>query len=114
MAKLSRAQFAIEPLPILDAIIMDHQVSTACIRKLPFQLRCLDPDCDECVGITMDLQFLWSSNVAPMLARSVLKILPIKSSAKEVETAAFGNIRPTDIDWDRLERGVSKSDCNLI
>ena len=56
----------------------------------------------------MDLQFLWSANVAPMLARAVIKILPIKTSAKNVETEAFGNICPTDVDWDKIERGSSK------
>ena len=86
IGKLNRAQFSLEPLPILDGIIMDNQVSTACIRRGPFQARCADPDCVECDGLFVDLTYLWSTNVPPTLARAVLKILPLKSRAKKAET----------------------------
>ena len=43
-----------------------------------------------------------------MIARAILKILPIKKSAQDVETKSFGNIRPDDVDWDKLQRGASK------
>ena len=107
-AKLSRAQFAIEPLPVLDAIIIGNQVSTGCVRRRPFQSRCLDLDCVECDGIFVDLTLLWSSNVAPILVRALLRILPLKKGSFKVETDGFGNIGPDDIDWDKLERGASK------
>ena len=79
-----------------------------CPRKLPFQGRCLDMDCDECEGVYTDLTFVWSLYVAPLLARSLLRVLPLKSASRSVETTGFGNISPEDIDWDKLERGASE------
>ena len=108
VAKLIVAQFAIEPLPIIDAVIIGHQVSTGCLRRLPFHNRCLDYDCVECDGIYLDLEHLWSINVAPTLARALLKILPIKKNFQYVETRGYGNISPEHVDWDKLERGLSK------
>ena len=102
------AQFAIEPLPVIDAIITTNHVSSGCVRRKPFQTRCDDPDCNECDGSIMDLTYLWSLFVAPMLARSLLKILPLKTESKSVETDKYGNISPDDVDWDRLERGASE------
>ena len=77
VAKLIAAQFSIEPLPVLDGIILDHQVVSNCQRRRPYEPRCRDLDCIECDGIFVDLTFLWSMNVAPMLARALFKILPI-------------------------------------
>ena len=102
------AQFAIEPLPVLDGIIIGHQVVSNCQRRLPYHPRCLDLDCIECDGIFVDLTFLWSLNVAPMLARALFKILPIKTSSRDKILKKFGNITPDDVDWDRLDRGYSK------
>ena len=102
------AQFSIEPLPIIEGIILDNQVATGCVRRRPFQTRCDDPGCLECDGAMTDLQFLWSLYVAPILARSLLRILPIKSQYRDIETDKHGNIRPDYIDWDKLERGASK------
>ena len=102
------AQFAIEPLPVIDGIITDQQVSTGCVRRLPFQTRCQDPDCIECDGSTMDLTYLWSLFVPPMLARALLKVLPLKTQYQKVESENYGNISPECIDWDRLERGASE------
>ena len=108
IGKLNTAQFAIEPLPVIDAIIIGHQVSTGCLRRLPFHTRCLDFDCFECDGIYLDLEHLWSINVAPTVARALLKILPIKKNCTFVETNGYGNISPDHVDWDKLERGFSK------
>ena len=108
MGKLMGAQFCIEPLPIIDGIIINHQVSTGCLRRRPFQTRCLDLDCIECDGVYFDLEYLWSMNVPPMLARALFKILPIKKEYQNIETEHFGNLSPNHVDWDRLERGLSK------
>ena len=86
---------------------MGHQVSSSCLRRGPFQVRCLDPDCVECEGIYLDLTFIWSLFVAPLLARSLLRVLPLKDGCT-AETHGYGNIGPKDIDWERLESGKSK------
>ena len=106
--KLIVAQFAVEPLPIIDGIILNNQVSTGCVRRKSFQTRCEDPDCIECDGKLMDLTYLWSMYVPPMLARSLMRILPIKTQYKNHETDKYGNISPECVDWDKLERGASK------
>ena len=102
------AQFAIEPLPIIEGIILDNQVSTGCVRRGSFQTRCDDPDCIECGGTLTELTYLWSIFVPPMLGRSLMRILPIKSQYKNDETNKHGNIGPDYVDWDKLERGSSK------
>ena len=102
------AQFAIEPLPVIDGIIHDNEVSTGCVRRGPFQTRCEDAECVECDGVLMDLTFLWSLFVPPMLARALLRLLPLKTRSKEVEIDKYGNISPEDVDWDKLERGASE------
>ena len=106
--KLIVAQFAIEPLPIIEGIILDNQVSTGCVRRGPFQTRCDDPDCIECDGALTELTYLWSIFVPPMLGRSLMRILPIKSQYKNDETNKHGNIGPEYVDWDKLERGSSE------
>ena len=110
MGKLNGAQFAIEPLPILDGIIIGHQVVSNCLRRPPFMPRCLDLDCIECDGTFIDLTYVWSMNVAPILARALFKILPIKTSSHDKVVKNFGNVSPDDVDWDKLDRGISKFD----
>ena len=87
---------------------MEHQVVSNCARRPAFQFHCLDLDCIECDGAFVDLTYLWSLNVAPMLARALFKILPIKTIAQDRIRKNFGNISPDDIDWDKLDRGYSK------
>ena len=87
-----------EAPPIIHGIITANQISTVCEKRKPFQLRCEDEECVECDGLYMDLEFVWSLYIAPLLARTVIGQLPKKKARKFVETDMFGCISPNDID----------------
>ena len=58
----------------------------------------------------MDLTYVWSLYLAPLLARKVLGLLPKRTNA---DLTNFGNIRPCDIDWDFLKNRNRKFFFNI-
>ena len=97
--KLIVIMFAIEPMPVLHGFLISHHTSTGCLRRGKFQLRCSDPGCFECYGVFIDLSNVWSLYIAPVIARVIIGLLPKKVDKDHVN---FGNICPSDIDWDKL------------
>ena len=102
--KLNAAQHAIEPMPIIHGIILANQPGSVCLRRGPFQIRCDEPTCWECRLQFLDLVHVWSVYVAPLLARHLISLLPLKKSRMHIVNIQFGNFSPDDIDWERLER----------
>jgi len=95
-------------MPIIWGVIVDNHTSTGCIRRPKFQLRCDDLECVECAGVFLDLTYVWSVYVAPLLAKSVLGLLPKKNNN---DLTNFGNICPSDIDWEYLGNRNRKFYC---
>ena len=75
-----------------------------CPRRESFQVRCDNELCDECYNNVIDMTLLWSMNVAAVLIRIILQLLPIKEDCRFRGHFAFGNIGPDDIDWPQLNR----------
>ena len=99
---MNGAQHAIEPMPIIHGILLTNQACSVCPRRGPFQVHCGVPNCWECRLQYMDLVNVWSLYVAPLLARQLIALLPLKRDRMHLQNTQFGNFSPDDIDWDRL------------
>ena len=94
-----------EEAPIIHCILIDHHTSTGCLRRRPFQVRCDDRGCIECLGVFLDLTYVWSIYYSPLLARSIIGLLPKRTNA---DLTNHGNCTPSDIDWDYLKNQGSE------
>lgn len=114
LGRLITAQHAIEPMPVIHSIILNNQTCSVCLRRKPFQLRCETENCWECRGQFLDLVAVWSLFVAPLLARVIIGLLPLRPERKHIQNAYFGNFNPDDIDWARLDRANGKHSICLF
>ena len=91
-------------MPIIHGIVLSNQPGSVCPRRGPFQVRCDVPNCWECRLQFLDLVHVWSIYVAPLLARQLIGLLPLKKNRMHIVNIQYGNFSPDDIDWERLER----------
>ena len=79
-------------MPIIHGIILNNQACSVCPRRGPFQIRCDTENCWECRGQFIDLVAVWSMFVAPLLARVVIGLLPLRAERRHIQNAYFGNL----------------------
>ena len=103
------AQFAAEPAVVVHSLLNGHNPSTQCPRHALHQMNCADRNCEQCIGRSTDLEDVDSTYVPIILGRGVAQQLPLlKTIEAEIRRDGRGNIRPTDVDWERLNQRPSK------
>ena len=73
---------------------------TRCPRREWFQIRCNDPECEQCMGIAMDLGDVTTIYEPVLVAIQLLQLLPHKKDRiQELDSKTFGKVLPMDVDF---------------
>ena len=99
-AKLHVVQWANESSPLVFYVFRGHDMVRKCPRCKPWQIRCDDPGCEQCVGTAMDLAGSHTTYVPSNVAIFVLHLLPIKKEKQNAVYGPIGKVLPTDVDFD--------------
>ena len=92
------------PLALVHALVIHHDASRVCPRRLDWQMRCADQKCHDCSSHNqLNIADCDVRLTSGLTARTIAAAVSLKSGVRRMlMTSRFGNIAFDDIDMERL------------